>query len=417
MGSGTTRIRRGLTRLLASGMALGAATVATLVPGASHAESISTWPIVSAHYGGFPANSIAGITNTLALKLPKVELDMDVQRTDSGTLVFHHDDTLPAACTSTDPTAPRTIHTMTDAQLATFTCSNQPIPNLAQVIAIAVKNPSVQLALEMKRYDGQSATSLSTATKQATTAIVKAGLASRTVVKSFSWTTVIPASRSVSRSVRTAAQDNTPSIADVRKADSLGASQYHGPAFLVTPYQTRLVKALGMRIHLWGTDNETRYRYAIDAYTTHITTDRPAATRDHLAQYTNVDPVDPRSVAIQDKRLVPTLITPVTISNTRYATKVKQYPVVVPTALPTAPERLMSVELKVTITKGDGLGTLRFAPSGSWSASEVGITMPKGSKTATISVPVGDAGKIRVYASAENVLVKIEVVGYTVVEY
>jgi hypothetical protein len=76
---------------------------------------------------------------------------------------------------------------------------------------------------------------------------------------------------------------------------------------------------------------------------------------------------------------------------------------------------LDTVTVTVTVSKGPGKGTLRVAPR-SASYGNVSVRLPKGTKTLTMKVPVGNNGDLRI-STTRSVKLSVKVTGYTKVRF
>ena len=73
---------------------------------------------------------------------------------------------------------------------------------------------------------------------------------------------------------------------------------------------------------------------------------------------------------------------------------------------------LDSVRVKIAVTNGPGTGYISLSPAGSPLSSSVKVSLPRGSRSLYVNVPVGNAGKLRVFTS-KRATVRLAVVGYT----
>ena len=384
--------------------AIVAVLIAALLPTPATAATVPlTGDGIVAHRGGggeAPENSLAAYRNAVDQGVAVVETD--VRFTLDGVAVMSHDDTLPSRCAPAGR-----LHLMTYEQVKLVRCSGEPIPTLAETIAV-VKPSASALWVEVKAFAGETAESQAAHARQAAEQLLAAGMVARTVLCSNKWQVMLPVFRAVSSGFRLQVVDLTPSLARIREAKRLGAGDYTLFVDVANAYLLSYARSLGLRIVLWGTDRRDEIAYARDSGAPLIATDRPTLTRPLL--------LDPNLLV--DKHAVYTPIVPVTVSSAWHTKGVRSYPKVMGTAVPVARlAMLASITLRVSISSGNAKGFLSIGPSGSPLAASTLIRMPSGSRTLTVRVSPGDGGRLRVYTTAESARVSIKVLGYTNLSY
>ncbi len=370
---------------------------------------------VVAHRGGadlWPENSVEAFTNSAAAGYDGIETDL--QFTKDGQPVMSHYDTLPSRCTS----AGKKIHQLTWSQVSKVRCANLagdkvvPIPTFAQLAAVLKAYPEVGLTLDIKSYSGQSASGKRSYASRAMALLASNGLTARTRILTFDWDAILPTIRKSSTSIYVLAYDTSKLDLDrVRLADTLTANGYGVRMQDTSAYLARYVKSLGMDCVPWSVNGIEQ-----QAFTIHFggkkqlfLTDRPDEQQADLVNgVVNIDPVPTQAVT--------TLTTPVTVSSATYAASVRQYPLVLGPAVPaTDLPMLETVTVSVAVTNGPGTGTLTVGPrSGTFGA--VSAPLPAGNATLTLTVPLGDDGKLRIYAST-TVKLTVKVVSYTRIRF
>lgn len=366
---------------------------------------------VVAHRGGaglWPENSVEAFTNSAAAGYDGIETDL--QFTSDGRPVMSHYDTLPSRCTS----AGSKIHQMTWSQVSKVRCANLagqkavPIPTFAQLAAVLKLYPEVGLTLDIKSYSGQSASGKRSYASRAMALLATYGLMGRTRILTFDWATILPTIRKSSTSIYVLAYDtSTLDLDRVRLADSLTANGYGVRMRDTSAYLARYVKSVGMDSVPWSVSGAEQQAFTIffGGKKQLFLTDRPDRQQADLVNgVTTLDPVrTPTTTA---------LAAPVTVSSATYEASVRKYPLVLGPAVPTADlPMLETVTVSVAVSNGPGTGTLNIGPR-SASFGSVSAPLPKGNATLTLTVPLGDDGKLRLYAT-KTVKLTVKVVSYT----
>ncbi len=376
----------------------------------------STFQVV-AHRGGafqWPENSLEAFTKAAEAGYDGIETDL--AWTKDGQPVMSHDDTLPARCTS----AGKSIHKLTAAQVAAVRCANLagekvvPIPTFAQLAKVLADHPDVTLHLDLKSYPGQSSDGKCTYASRAMSLLKKYGLLGRTRILTFYWTSMLPVIRKVSRSVFVTVYDGASfdlDLARVRLADRLGANAYAPRAVHTSAYLARYVRSKGMDVVPFEAYSPEQVASVIHygGKLQALITDEPEILQRSLIDATmNIDPVAVPTTTTLKKRVV--------VSSGTYKAGKAHYPRILGKAVPTAERPMLdTVTIAVTVSKGPGKGTLRVSPR-SASYGSVSVRLPKGTKTFTLKVPVGNNGDLRI-ASTRTVKVTVKVVGYTRIRF
>lgn len=367
---------------------------------------------VQAHRAGadeHPQNSLEAINYSVAQGFDAIEVDLLFTK-DKWPVLSHYD-TLPSRCSS----AGKKIHLMTRAQLALVRCDDLdgqrtvPIADFYQLKGALAKNRAVSLTLDIKTYKGQSGAGKRDYAARAIWLLKKYGLLNRSRIITFSWSTVLPTIRKQAPKIYVLALDNhVLDLGRARKAARLGASGFGIKTKDTSASLLRYIKALGMDASPWEVKGESQRSFAIffGGKQQLFSTDTPTRTRKNLVA--GKYELDPRP-----KQVVTTLSEPATILKGSLKAKKKQYPRVLGRAVPAKDLMMLeTVTLEVTITNGSGKGYVSVAPSGSLKSSEVRRKLPKGTKTFSMKVPLGDGGTYRVFTSTKA-SVTIDVVAYT----
>ncbi len=399
---------------------------ATAVPGTVQAQTLgrdgapitntagTTFQVV-AHRGGsgqWPENSVVAYSGSGAAGYDAIETDLAF--TKDGVGVMSHDDTLPERCTN----AGSKIHLMTLSQVQAVRCADLegnlvvPIPTFAELAGVLAQYPTLKLTLDLKSYDGHSGSGRATYATRAMALLKKHGLVSRTRIVTYYWRSMLPSIRKASKSIYVVAYDAIKlDLARVRKAKSMGANGYGIRMVDTSAFLARYVRAVGLELVPWQISGTQQRAFSIYyAGRTHaFLTDHPASLQSSLvAGKINLNPV--ASAALTE------LAVPVTISTGVYKAGVKKYPLVIGPAVPaTSVTALDTVRIVVAVTGGRGTGRVYAGPR-SGSLGSVSKALPKGSGTLTMSVPVGDDGKIRVYTTS-TVTLSVAVAAYTNIRF
>lgn len=367
---------------------------------------------VTAHRGG----ALERPENSLEAFQYSVEQDFDAIETDllftlDGHGVMSHNDTLPSRCSH----AGQKLHLMTLDEVREVRCADLngeltvPIPTFEE-FATAVANSPMSIALDVKTYPGQPASGEREYARRAVLLLQQYGLTERAGIVSFRWATALPVIRELAPNLRVTALDNKPmNLSRVALAAKLGATGYgvkveNSPVNLLT-----YTRSLGVVPVPWDVRGDEALAYSLyfGSSIRHLSTDTPAATRAALiAGEIDINP--------KPKHVRTSLPTPVTIAKkATYKAKKRKYPVVMGVAVPADQLAMLeTVTLSVKVTKGPGKGYLYGGAAGSPLKSSVKVKLPKGTKTVKLKVPVGDAGKIRLYTSRKATL-KVTAVEYT----
>lgn len=366
---------------------------------------------VVAHRGGagqWPENSLEAFTNSVAAGYDGIETDLLF--TVDGQPVMSHYDTLPARCTSTG----LKIHQLTWSQVSKVRCANLagqkvvPIPTFAQLAAVLQGHPEVGLTLDLKTYSGQSTAGMRSYASRAMALLAKYGLTAQTRILTFKWDTILPTIRKASTSIYVLAYDTSKLDLDrVRLADTLTANGYGVRMRDTSAFLARYVKSTGMDAVPWEVIGAEQRAFAIHfgGRNQSFLDDKPGKLQaDLVSGAINLNPV-----AIPTTT---TLTKPVTVSSATYYASAPRYPLVLGPAVPTgALPMLDTVTVSITVTNGPGTGTLRVAPR-SGTLGRVSAPLPKGTATMTLTVPLGDDGKLRI-DTTKTVKLTVKVLSYT----
>lgn len=373
--------------------------------------------LVVAHRGGafqWPENSLEAFTGSAEAGYDGIETDL--AWTSDGQPVMSHNDTLPDRCTS----AGKKIHQLTAAQVAQVRCANLknelvvPIPTFAQLAKVLADHPDIALHLDLKSYAGQSPAGKRTYAARAMTLLKKYNLLGRTRILTFYWSSMLPVVRKASRSIFVTAYDGASfdlDLARVRLADTLGANAYAPRMTHTSAYLARYVRSKGMDVapfEVYGAE-QLAFTIHYGGTTQFLLTDEPGnLQRGLISGATPIDPVAVPATTTLPKR--------VTISSGTYKANKAHYVRVLGKAVPTAERPMLdTVTVAVTVSKGPGKGTLRVAPR-SASYGSVSVRLPKGTRTFTMKVPVGNGGDLRI-STTRSVKLSAKVVGYTKVRF
>lgn len=380
---------------------------------------------VEAHRGGpalgAPASSARLIRRAVAAGVDRVELD--VYFTSDKVAVINHTDTIedaepfttvagrrvPARNCSHDG---RTIHAMTYAQVRRVRCGGEPLPTLAQAMAI-LKGSGTTMNLEVKaRSRTEPARSKRDSARRAVRQAVAAGMTDQMVVSTFSWRELAPVIRSVSRRVyligflpvRDVRQPTAAMYRNARQAkgagvDALGMDADYAPV----PY-LRFIKGLGLDLALYGLNTAAKIRYAAANGQHWIGSDDPSGTRRLL---------DQGAATTRERRS--SLGATVVYAGPLRATQ-RQYPQVIgaPGLVPAAAQaRLRSIRVAVTIRSDSASGHLELAPQGSRPDRDgVRLAIRKGTQVRIVEVAPGDNGRLRLRTTGSIQRLSVTVLGY-----
>ena len=371
---------------------------------------------VLSHRGGalqWPENSVEAFENSVAAGFDSIETD--ILFTADGQAVMSHYDVLPARCTN----AGESIHLMTSAQVAEVRCADLsgqkvvPLATFAQLADALAKNPQVGLTLDIKSYVGQPAAEQRAYAEQAIQQVQDHGLLGRTSIISFYWKNHLPVIRKAAPKIYVLALDNgTMDLDRVRLADKLKADGYGIKMKYTSEYLVKYTKAKGMDAVPWEVlgDEQRAFGIYYGGKLQLFSSDEPTTTRTHLvAGQINLNPVPTPTLT--------SLGTPVLLSQAKYVKNKRSYPLVSGTAVPKEDvAQLRSVTLSITVTGGKGTGKLYVGGMSTPLKSSVSKKLPKGTSTFTISAPLGDKGKLRIYTT-KTVTLTVTAVAYTRVRF
>lgn len=408
-------------RLAAIGVAVALALGVAPAPASAATVGADGQPITNAkgvrfvlisHRGGAlerPENSLEAYRYSVEQGFDVIETDLLF--TSDGQGVMSHYDTLPSRCTY----AGKKLHLMTLAQVRRVRCRDLsgaktvPIPTFAE-LAQAVASSDIRIELDIKRYPGQSAAGERRYAERAIKLLKRYGLIERASILTFRWTTVLPTIRRLAPTIRVVGLDTAAmDYGRVRLAASLGLDGFGVRASGSPTNLLKYIKSVGMDPVPWEVKGTQLQAYAIhfagEVYG--VSSDRPAQTRAQLvggAIDLNPEPW----------YAVTRLAKGVTVA--RQATSAayqRRYPKVMGTAVPWSRlAALDSVRVKVTVIGGPGTGYLSLGAAGSPLSSSIKVKLPKGTKSLWVQVPVGNSGKLRVFAS-KRANYRVSVVEYT----
>ncbi len=416
----------------AAGVALlAAALVGSTVPGAvaEPTRVVAGDVQVEAHRGGpalgAPAASAKLIRRAVAAGVPRVELD--VFFTKDKVAVINHSDTLedtrafstaggtrvPARNCSHDGQA---IHALTYAQVRRVRCAGEPLPTLAEAMAI-LKDSGTSMNLEVKaRSATEPAASKRDSARRAVTQAVEAGMTEQMVVSTFSWREMAPVIRSVStdvyligfmpvRDVRqpTAAMYQNARDARTAGVDALGMDADYAPVKYLD-----FIRALGLDLYLYDLTTTAKIRYVVNNGQQWLGNDDPRAARRLLDQLAAAGP---------HVRLKRTSLRAQVVYRGPLKASQRVYPRIIgrPGLPPAAAQaRLQSIRVAVTIRATESSGYLELAPSNSRLDSD-GVLIPvvRGTNTRIVEVSPGDFGRLRLRATGAIRGLTVSVVGYS----
>lgn len=373
--------------------------------------------LVVAHRGGafqWPENSLEAFTGSAEAGYDGIETDL--AWTSDAQPVMSHNDELPDRCTS----AGKKIHQLTAAQVAAVRCANLkgdkvvPIPTFAQLAQVLADHPDIALHLDLKSYAGQSFSGKRTYATRAMALLKKYGLLGRTRILTSYWSSMLPVIRKASRSIFVTAYDGASfdlDLARVRLADRLGANAYAPRMIHTSAYLARYVRSKGLNVAPYEVSGAEQLAFTIHygGKTQFLLTDEPGILQRSLIDGTTT--IDP--VAVPTTTTLPSRVL---VSSGTYKAGARHYPRVLGTAVPSADRPMLdTVTVAVTVSKGRGLGTLHVGPRSATYGS-VSVGLPKGTKTLTMKVPLGNNGDLRI-STTRRVKLRVLVVGYTRVRF
>ena len=371
---------------------------------------------ILAHRGGlleWPENSVEALRNSVELGFDAIETDLVFTRDGRG--VLNHYDRLTDRCTHAD----RSIHELTWAEVSKVRCANLagrkvvPRATFEDLAALLATHPDVALVLDIKAYSGQTDRSKRSWAARAMSLVGEHGLLDRTSVTTFYWDTVLPTIRRYGPDTYVAALDIGGLDLDrVRRAAELGADGFGIRMRSTSEYLARYVRAKGMDLLPWEVEG-THAR----SFTIHyggrrqlLTSNVPTRTRANLVKgRIDLDPV-PKVVTTR-------LAVGVTVSAATYRAGRRHYPRVVGVAVPKAKVAMLKdVTLAITVRGGTGKGRLSVYGRGTTLSSSVLVDLPKGTRTITVRVPLGDDGRLRLFTTRDAHLT-VKVVAFTNVRF
>lgn len=368
--------------------------------------------VIVSHRGGAlerPENSLEAYRYSVEQGFDVIETDLLFTKDGHG--VMSHNDALPSRCTH----AGEQLHLMTLEQVREVRCHDLsgeftvPIPTFEE-FAEVVQPSDIRIDLDVKTYAGQPASGERLYAERAIKLLKKHNLLERASILSFRWATALPTIRKLAPRIRVVALDNKPmDLGRVRLAASLGATGFGIKAKDSPANLQRYIRAKGMDPVPWEVKSAQFLAYSIyfGGKLQGISSDTPSVTRDLLvAGRINLNP--------KASTVVTRLPKAVTVAKkATYKAKKRKYPKVMGVAVPSEKLAMLdTVTVKVTVTKGPGKGYVSIGASGSPVSSSVKKKLPKGTKTLTVKVPVGNGGKLRVFTSRKATL-KLQVVEYT----
>ncbi len=368
--------------------------------------------VIVSHRGGAlerPENSVEAYQHSVEQGFDVIETDLLFTRDGHG--VMSHNDLLPARCTH----AGEQLHLMTLDQVREVRCQDLdgeftvPIPTFEE-FAEVVKPSDVRIDLDIKTYSGQPASGERLYAERAIKLLKQHALLDRSSILTFRWATTLPTIRKLAPRIRVVGLDNKPmDLSRVRLAASLGADGFGIKAKDSPANLLKYVKAKGMDPVPWEITTRQFLAYSIyyGGKVQGISSDTPTEARALLLSGgINLNP-KPASV-------VTTLPTAATVARkATYKAGKRKYPKVMGTAVPLEKLAMLeTVTVKVKVTKGPGKGYVSLGASGSPVSSSVRVKLPKGTRTLTVKVPVGNGGKLRVFTSRTATLT-LSVAGYT----
>ncbi len=367
---------------------------------------------VLGHRGGalqWPENSVEAYTGAAEAGYDGIETDISF--TADGVAVMSHYDKLPSRCTM----AGQKIHKLPYAVVQQVLCQDLsgqftvPIPTFDQLAEVLKAHPDVWLTLDIKSYSGQSASGKRAYATQAIQLLQQHGLLDRTRIISFNWAYTLPTIRKLAPKVYVTAYDHTGFDYDrVRLAAKLGASSFGTESRYTSVTLATYTRAKGMDSVPWNITNSQGQAMSIyyGPKTYWFITDSPAAMVKKLSSGAATLDWTPSDQ-------VTTLSAPVKVTKKTFKAKKTYYPTILGKSVPSSARfALKTVTLAVTITKGSTKNYLYYAARSSSSASTKKIALPVGTGTVTISLPVGDAGQIRLKTSKKSKLI-VNTLGYT----
>jgi glycerophosphoryl diester phosphodiesterase len=406
-----------LVRALALGLACALpagifADVAHAVPDQAVTNAAGQTFRVAAHRGGagqWPENSMIAFAG--AAEAGYAGIETDIVFTSDRVAVLSHYDKLPATCTM----AGRRIHSLTFATVQQVRCADDggaktvPIATFAQLAELLQSHPSMVLHLDIKAYGGQRASDKRRYARDSVTLVKQYGLLDRTRFNSFNWDVALPAIRALAPQAYVLAYDHVRLNYDrVLLAKKLGANGYGTRGAYTTASFAAFVRSTGLDFVPWDSGAEQLRAMSIvygpkDFW---LMSDSPTALTDSLnAGRTVID------WAATD--VTTTLATPKTVlKKKRLSARHNYYPPLIGSAIPeTKRPALTTATLRVTISKGPGGNRLWVSARTDGSHVQM-VSLPRGTTTLELKVPVGYAGKIRL-RTAKKTTLTVAVTGYT----
>lgn len=395
---------------LLTAAALGGTATVTAAPVATKKKkpaSARSTIMLQAHRGGKPDSSIRGMTDAL-VRTKVDELEVDVQESSDGRLLISHDDRL-----GTDSNQPGLqLHTKPWAWLeANVLINGQPIPLLDEVLALAARH-SAHLFIEAKMYSGQSRASQTARARKILDRLhtLPAAQRRRIQLQTLAWELVGPVWKAARTDIRWWALETRPLMSHVDAARALGAAGYASHVNHVTVAMVQHIHRRGMAVRLWGTETDQTLRYAADMGVEAFGTDSPDWGARELART--------RTALLAHRREVSESVERTVVADTKVGKGKRLAPTVIGTGLvpATALSAMTSVTLRIRVSGGSGKGTISLGALGSAKASSTTVKMPKGTRTLTVQVPVGDGGRVRIIPSTAATL-RVEVTGWRHLTY
>ena len=219
-------------------------------------ENLIDLPVVSAHRGGVQSpNSTATLKRALAETFTD-EIETDVQATSDGVLVISHDDKLGPTCSETG----LQIHEVTYSRLSTVRCSGEPIPRVAEILALVASHPEKDLRIEVKVNSGASDKAMRVTTKALTKMIDDARVTRQTIIQSFSWRKLTKVIAEVGTGVRIGALDEHATYAGIKQASDLGVHDYVVKRQYLDAGMANYARASGLRVGVWDVKSAAEYQ-------------------------------------------------------------------------------------------------------------------------------------------------------------
>jgi glycerophosphoryl diester phosphodiesterase len=407
---------------------LGCCLIASAAPSAPAAVSDGSGRtfLVLAHRGDgwdAPENSVEAFRAAGAAGYDGVETDIQFSA-DHVPVLSHSDSLRPGKATGSDCTPAMKIHKSTWAQLRTVRCIDQrtrtytvPLATFDQLAEVLKAHPALQLTLDIKKYSDASPKTQRDYARRSAELIIANDLVPRTRILTYNWDAMLATLRKHLPKTYVLAYDYSDfSYSRVRLAKKLKASAYGAEARFTSVNLAAFVRAKKLDLVPWNQLDAPDATQAAAFALTYgpkeywFLTDDPAGQKAALTAGTAKLKWSATSVTTR-------LSAPVRVDKGTYEAGRYRYPKVLGTALPAATRfNLKTVRVSLTVSGGKKGNYAYVGAKGADGSARTKVKLPKGTGTVQVSVPVGDAGRIRVKTTKKSKLT-VQVVASTKVVF